>query len=181
MSKSKTNMYQFNRETKNYTLSSETLINARNQALNKIFMNFEGDHHKLEHVKTIRGIDFIDDAQSHNSNAVWYALESMYKPTTWIMNMSQIEMITEHLLDTIDRKVEKIVIQGVYNSEIVDFFTGLGKKVIFAMNLEDAVRSAFYACEKGEVILFSPGSPVDGVYSSFDERGNKFKSAVSQL
>jgi UDP-N-acetylmuramoylalanine-D-glutamate ligase len=55
----------------------------------------------LEYVKTINGIDFINDSRSINSNAVWYALESMTKPITWIMNINNQEELTEALLDSI--------------------------------------------------------------------------------
>lgn len=184
MNKLKSNMYLFHRQEIGDSFISaldKHLIDARNKNLKQIFTSFEGEHHRLEHVKTIRGIDFIDDSCSTCANAVWYALESMYKPTTWIMNMSQIDSISQQLLEVIEKKVEKIVIQGVYNSEVIDLFSGLGKKIFFAMNLEDAVRSAFYSCDAGDVVLFSPGSFAEEAYTPFNERGNKFKKAVSQL
>lgn len=157
------------------------LIEARNKSIQNILSDFEGSEHKLEYVKTINGIDFVNDSRSINSNAVWYALESMTKPTTWIMNINNQEDLTEALLDSIYNKVNSIVIQGVYNSKILDFFSGLNKKVYFSMNLEDAVRTAFYSSEPGDVILFSPGISSVGIYPTYRERGNKFKDAVAQL
>ncbi len=49
------------------------------------------------------------------------------------------------------------------------------------MNLEDAVRTAFYSSEPGDVVLFSPGIGSSGIYPTYRERGDKFKDAVAQL
>lgn len=183
MNNPKSNMYQYDKETSSSMAAglNKNLVNIRNQNLKKVLAEFEGGGHKLEYVKSIKDVDFIDDSCSTTANAVWYALESMHRPVTWIMNISDLDVITESLLECIEEKVKKIVIQGVYNSEIIDFFTGLGKEVFFAMNLEDAVRSAFYACDQGDVILFSPGAPSDGFYPTYKERGDKFQDAIAQL
>ena len=53
--------------------------------------------HRLEKVAKIHGIDFINDSKATNVNATWYALESMQKPTIWIVGGVDKEMII-HLL-----------------------------------------------------------------------------------
>jgi UDP-N-acetylmuramoylalanine-D-glutamate ligase len=49
------------------------------------------------------------------------------------------------------------------------------------MNMEDAVRTAFYAGSSDETVLFSPGVVSAGMYRTYRERGAKFKEAVAQL
>ena len=156
-------------------------MNIRNSNIRKVMNRFEGEDSRLESVKTIKGVEFINDAPASTALAVWFALDNMHKPTAWIMNISDIDMISEMLLETINQKVKKIIIQGVYNAEIIDFFVGLGKEIIFAMNLEDAVRNAFYACEAGEVVLYSPGVSAEGSHADISTRSDKFKYAISQL
>lgn len=160
---------------------AERLISTRNANLNESLSDFEGSAHKLELVKTIEGVDFINDSRSTNVNSVWFALESMTKPITWIMNIDKLEDISEDLLEVVNQKVNRIIIQGVYNLEIFDFFTGLNKEVQFSMNLEEAVRNAYYSCKQGDVVLFSPGNTSSGMYRTYRERGDKFKDAVAQL
>lgn len=157
------------------------LLNARNESLNESMSDFEGSANHLELVKTINGIDFINDSRSTNVNAVWFALESMTKPTTWIMSIENRESITDELIDIVNEKVKHIVILGVYNHEVYDFFASLGKDVDFTMNMEDAVRTAYYACANGNAILFAPGTTSFGMYRTYRERGEKFKEAVAQL
>ena len=81
----------------------------------------------------------------------------------------------------IEEKVGTIVLHGVYNTAIMEFFTGLGKQVLFSMNMEEAVRTAFYNSNPGNVVLFSPGVPCHNDYPSYRERGDKFKEAIAQL
>lgn len=157
------------------------LISARNESLNESLSDFEGSANNLELVKTINGIDFINDSRSTNANAVWFALESMSKPTTWIMSINNVEDIDDALVEIINERVKQIIILGVYNSDVFDFLAGLNKQVDFSMDMEDAVRTAFYACEAGDVVLFAPGTVSFGVYRTYRERGDKFKDAVAQL
>lgn len=157
------------------------LINARNESLNESMSDFEGSSNKLELVKTIEGIDFINDSRSTNINAVWFALESMTKPTTWIMSIDDRDNISDELVEVVKDKVKHIVILGVYNPEIFDFFVEMGKDVDFTMNMEEAVRTAYYAAAAGDVILFAPGTISFGMYRTYRERGEKFKEAVAQL
>ncbi|MDR3047628.1 MAG: hypothetical protein LBU51_08485 [Bacteroidales bacterium] len=183
MKSTKFNNYQFGKQDESISMAfglEKHLIDIRKKNLQKVMSSFEGSHHKLEYVKTIKNVDFIDDAAAENINAVWYALSSMYKPTLWIMNLADIDVLTDSFLDILDQKVSKIVIQGVYNSEVLDFFTGLNKEVFFAMNIDDAVRTALYACDGGEVILYSPGVSAQGT-QSICERGENFKYAIAQL
>lgn len=162
------------------TLSSK-LVNLRRESLANILSDFENSAHKLEYVTTLDGVDFINDSRSSNPNAVWFALESMKKPTIWIMSIQDLESIDQSLADLINKKVKFIVMLGVYSSAIFDFYKGLKKEVFVAMNLEEAVRTAFYAAQSGDCVLFSPGVICGGVYKNFRERGEQFKKAVAQL
>ena len=160
---------------------SQNLINLRNESLQELLSDFENTEHKLEFVKTIEGVDFVNDSRATNANAVWFAMESMLQPVIWITNMNDIEMITEDLELLIRQKVKIIVIQGIYNTALEDFFKRMNKDVYSVMNLEDAVRTAFYAGSTGETVLFSPGVVSSGKHRTYRERGERFKEAVAQL
>ena len=160
---------------------SQNLIRLRSESLQELLSDFENSEHKLEYVKTIEGVDFINDSRATNANAVWYAMENMPQPITWITNMNSVEQISESLEQIIREKVKIIVIQGVYNTALEDFFKKMNKDVYMVISLEDAVRTAFYASSSDETILFSPGVVSAGMYRTYRERGEKFKEAVAQL
>lgn len=174
----------YSEESKKKTLVQSLhghLIMTRKTNLQQIFSNFENGEFRVKHHKTINGIDFIDDSQAINSDSVWYAIERIHKPITWITNISELESIGESLAFSVASKVKRIVVQGVYSAEVLDFFSGIGIQMAFAVTMEDAVRVAFYASEKGDVVLYSPGSVHRGAVSSAAERSGKFRNAIAQL
>ena len=185
MSTNKTNnfsLFEKEREYANPMVAAITsnLVNIRKRNIAASLSDFEGSAHKLEHVKTLNNIDFIDDSRSVNANSVWFALQSMTKPTVWITNISSVDRITDDLMETIEAKVKAIVIQGVYNTDVYERFSSLGIPVFVEMGLEDAVRQAFYACDNGYAVLFSPGEK-NAAQETYRERGEKFQEAVGQL
>ena len=176
------NLFEKEREYANPMVASITdhLVNLRKKNIAASLSDFEGSAHKLEHVKTLRRVDFIDDARSVNANSVWFALQSMTKPTIWINNISSPDRITDDVMDLVQEKVKAIVLQGVYNTDVYDRFSSLGIPVFVEMNLEDAVSQAFYAAEGGYAVLYSPGEKSLS-QDSYRERGEKFQEAVGQL
>jgi len=160
---------------------SQNLIQIRNESLQESLSDFENSEHKLEFVKSIEGVDFINDSRATNANAVWFAMENINQPIIWITNMNSVDLITDDLKQLIYEKVKIIVIQGVYSSAMEDFFKQMNRDVYVVMNLEDAVRTAFYAGSSDETVLFSPGVVSAGMYRTYRERGDKFKEAVAQL
>ncbi len=159
---------------------NERLIELRKRNIAQTLAAFQGCGHKLEQVKSINGIEFIDDASSTNADATWFSLQRMNKPTVWITNFNNLQQINDDLLNTIYEKVKYIVLQGVYSSEVYAFLEDLDIPFSIEMNMEDAVRQAFYACEKGYAILYSPCSASTNGETS-DERGRSFKVAAAQL
>lgn len=157
------------------------LLRVRNKGLEDSLSDFEGSEHKLELVKNINNIDFINDSKSTTINGVWFALESMTRPVTWITSANDLDSIINQLHSIISAKVTTIVLLGVYDTAIHNYFSKMNKRVISSMNMEDAVREAFYASEPNDVILFSPGVVSTGSYTTYRERGDAFKSAVAQL
>ena len=160
---------------------SQNLIHLRSESLQELLSDFENSEHKLEYVKTIEGVDFINDSRATNANAVWFAMESMSQPITWVTNMNSVDLITDDLKQIIHKKVKIVVIQGVYNTALEDFFKKMNKDVYMVTNLEDAVRTAFYASSSDETILFSPGVVSGSMHRTYRERGDRFKEAVAQL
>lgn len=175
-------LFEQERERANPMVANLTnhLVNIRKKNIAASLSDFEGSAHKLEYVKSIKNVDFIDDSRSTNVTSVWYALQSMTKPTIWITSIDKVALINEDLEKQILEKVKAIVLQGVYNTETKEYFRSLNIPVHSLMNIEDAVSQAFYASESGYVVLFSPG--VNGTAQmTYRERGDKFKESVGQL
>ncbi len=64
---------------------SSRVAEVRNESIRECLKNFKSIEHRMEPVASIRGVEFINDSKATNLNSVWYALESMKKPTVLIL------------------------------------------------------------------------------------------------
>ena len=159
---------------------SEQLIRLRQKNIAESLSDFEGSAHKLEHVKSFAGVDFIDDARSTNANSVWYSLQSMTKPTVWITNIDSPDILSDDILNEAKKKVKEVVLQGVYNIDVYQKIAELGLPVMMTMSMEDAVNHAFYSCQRGDTVLYAPGIHGNSQIT-YRDRGDRFKASVAQL
>ena len=56
------------------------VMGIRKEKIREAVTDFQSLEHRMEHVATVRGIEFINDSKATNVNSTWYALESMEKP-----------------------------------------------------------------------------------------------------
>lgn len=62
-----------------------SILGIRNEVIRESLSDFKGVEHRLEKLKSISGVDFINDSKATNINSTWYALESMDDRTIWIV------------------------------------------------------------------------------------------------
>ena len=98
-----------------------TTLDIRKEKIRDAVQNFQNLEHRMEHVATVRGVEFINDSKATNVNSTWYALESMTKPTILILggvdkgnDYSLIqELVDEKRFDCINYiKVDKMFCMG---------------------------------------------------------------------
>ncbi|MFZ9662169.1 MAG: glutamate ligase domain-containing protein, partial [Chitinophagaceae bacterium] len=137
--------------------------------------------HRMEHVATIRGVEFINDSKATNVNSTWYALESMTKPVILVLGGVDKGNDYSLLYDLVKEKVKAIVCLGVDNLKIHKAFGNHVEVMINTSSAEEAVKSAFHLANKGDVVLLSPACASFDLFENYEDRGKKFKSAVISL
>src|SRR5215218_6766360 len=93
-------------------------MDIRKNKIREAVQTFENLEHRMEHVATIRGIEFINDSKATNVNSTWYALESMTKPTVLILGGIDKGNDYSLLQELVKEKVKAIVCLGVDNKKI---------------------------------------------------------------
>ena len=64
---------------------SATMVGISDKVIREALADFEAVEHRLEFVRTVGGVTWINDSKATNVNACWYALESMTTPTVLIL------------------------------------------------------------------------------------------------
>jgi UDP-N-acetylmuramoylalanine--D-glutamate ligase len=160
---------------------SARVAGIRKEKIRESFETFEGLEHRLEHVATIRGVDFINDSKATNVNSVWFALESMKQPTVLILGGQDKGNNYNEIMDLVKEKVKAIVCLGVNNGSIHAAFDGVVAQIEDTQSAMTAVEAAYAYAEEGDVVLLSPACASFDLFKSYEDRGTQFKEAVKSL
>ncbi len=157
------------------------LENLRKDSIREKFADFENVEHRLEFVANIHGVEYINDSKATNVNSTWYALERMSKQSVWIVGGVDKTVDYSSLHSLVKEKVRTIIYVGTHKNKIFENFLDKVELIVDANSMEEAVQSAYYAAQKGETVLLSPGSASFNMFENLEERGNAFKKAVRSL
>ncbi|MFM2385937.1 MAG: hypothetical protein RL660_694 [Bacteroidota bacterium] len=153
----------------------------RKEKIREALITFSSLEHRLEHVATVRGVEYINDSKATNMNSVWFALESMKTPTVLILGGVDKGNDYNDIIELVKDKVKAIVCLGVDNTKIHEAFSSLGIPVVDADSADAAVQRAYELSEKGDTVLLSPACASFDLFENYEDRGKQFKQAVKAL
>lgn len=159
---------------------SACLLNIPAEKIRQSLSSFEGVEHRLEYVATVDDVRYINDSKATNVNSTFYALESMKTPTVLILGGKDKGNDYSEILPLVREKVKSIVAMGLHNEKIVDFFSPY-VPVISTDNLAAAVDECRKAASPGDTVLLSPCCASFDLFTSYEDRGRRFKDAVRNL
>ena len=157
------------------------VLDIRKEIIRDSLSDFQNIEHRLEHVAKIHGIDFINDSKATNVNSTWYALESMQKPTIWIVGGVDKGNDYTALEGLVKQKVLGIVCLGKKNNKIQNAFSDVVEQIYEASSAEQAVQISYRIAKKGYNVLLSPACASFDLFKSYEDRGHQFKNAVRSL
>lgn len=154
------------------------ILSISNESIRNSLMTFQAVEHRLEEVKEINGVKFINDSKATNVNATYFALESMKTSTVWIVGGVDKGNDYSEIQDLVKKKVKAIVCLGLDNQKIIDFFKDKKEMIFDTANMEDAVKTAKQIAQNGETVLLSPSCASFDLFKNYEDRGNQFKEEV---
>jgi UDP-N-acetylmuramoylalanine--D-glutamate ligase len=157
------------------------VLDIRKESIRECLTDFQGVEHRLESVIKVHGIEFINDSKATNVNSTWYAMESMKGKVVWIVGGIDKGNDYSVLHSLVREKVKSIVCLGKDNSKIHQSFDDMIDTVVDTDNMEEAVRTAYYLAEEGNIVLLSPCCASFDLFENYEDRGRQFKNAVRNL
>ena len=143
--------------------------------------SFEGVEHRLEPCGEIDGVEYVNDSKATNVDSVWYALESMTRPTVWIAGGTDKGNDYDVLKPLAERHVKALVCMGVDNEKLIRAFDGRIPRIEDTHSLDDAMAAARAAASSGDTVLLSPACASFDLFKNYEERGRQFKEWVATL
>jgi UDP-N-acetylmuramoylalanine--D-glutamate ligase len=153
---------------------------VRNENIRDSLMAFTGVEHRLEFVRTLDGVDYINDSKATNINATWFGLSSYCKPIVWIAG-GRGDSNDYSKLDLLVRKnVKAIIAIGEEQDAIFNHYCTM-VRCIKASSMEDAMNEARRQAEDGDIVLFTPACKSFDMFFNYEHRGHVFKEIVNNL
>lgn len=153
----------------------------RIDAIRDSLMRFEGVEHRLEFVRELDGVRFVNDSKATNVNAVWYALESMKVPVVLILGGRDKGNDYSELVEQIHQKVHTIVAIGEGKKAIIEQLGEHVPNLVEANSMDEAVKTTKKVAKRGETVLLSPACASFDMFENYEHRGSEFKKSVNQL
>jgi UDP-N-acetylmuramoylalanine--D-glutamate ligase len=157
------------------------LMRIRKETIRESLSNFQGVEHRLEKVLKIQNVQYINDSKATNTNATFFALDSMVTPTVWIVGGVDKGNDYDELMSLVREKVKAIVCLGVDNQKIINAFGNVVDVIVETASMQEAVKIAQKLSEKGDTVLLSPACASFDLFESYEDRGKQFKIAVQNL
>ena len=157
------------------------IFDLRKDVIRESLIDFKNVEHRLERVIKVHGIEYINDSKATNVNSTWYALESMTKPTVWIVGGIDKGNDYSTLFDLVSKKVNTIICLGEDVKRIHEAFGGKVENIVDAKSMEEAVKMSYHFGSKGDAVLLSPACASFDLFDNYEHRGYEFKKAVRNL
>lgn len=146
----------------------------------KVFAAFKGVEHRQEFVRTVEGVDYVNDSKSTTVEAGRLAMTLARKPLIFICGGRNKHLDFSSLRPLAKDKVKKMIVIGEAREELKSVFSDV-VALDEGCSLEDAVSKARAGAQPGDCVILSPMCASFDMFDNFEHRGKEFKRIVGEL
>jgi len=155
------------------------------EAIRSAVVNFSGLEHRLELVAEVDGVRYVDDSFGTTPETAIVALAAFPGEKVVILGGSDKDVSLEILADSVanDGHVRHVLTIGETGPQIADLLADRGFTAVSpgGTTMHDIMSRARDIAQSGDVVLLSPACASFGMFKSYKDRGDQFKSAVHKL
>lgn len=154
---------------------------VKNKNIKKAIENFKPLKHRLEFVRSLHGVSYVNDSKSTNPDSTIKALSAFNKPIILLLGGSKKNLefapIFEHL-----QNVKQIIAFGESGNIIKKQAQNCEfEPIITTKQMVEAVKLAHDMAQADDVVLLSPACASFDEFSSYKHRGEVFIDYVKEL
>jgi UDP-N-acetylmuramoylalanine--D-glutamate ligase len=170
-----------NRENAAAATAAARAAGIPDEAIAEALRSFAGVPHRLEPVREVDGVRYVNDSKATNPEAAERALTA-YERIRIILGGSRKRASFDGLARTArERGVLRAYLIGESAPEIAAALAGEGVPATEAGDLGTAVRAAAADAEPGDVVLLSPACASFDQFRDYEDRGERFRALVEAL
>lgn len=161
-------------------IAATRVMGTEPEVIRRAVVEFGPLPHRNEYLGEIRGAKFYNDSKSTSPGATLRALESLPAPIILIAGGKDKGVSYDPLRSSVREKVKLLVLFGESRFRMQEDLGGDADSVL-ADSLEDAVNKALGSLAPGDTVLFSPACSSFDMFSSYEERGRRYKDIVTNI
>jgi UDP-N-acetylmuramoylalanine--D-glutamate ligase len=167
-------------------LAATLMAHAAGASLDEIrtvLKSFKGVEHRIEPVRTLRGIPYYNDSKGTNTDASIKALEAFSGHLVLIAGGHDKMTPLDDFMELAVRKVDTLILIGEAADRFETAARRAGLKDIrrAGFDMEAAVKMAAEIAVEPQVVLLSPACSSYDMFDNFEQRGRVFKQYVNAL
>ena len=159
------------------------LMGVTKESVKQALSTFSGVEHRIETVKTVDGVTYINDSKGTNPDSTIKAIETMTKPTVLILGGYDKGGSFDSLFEAFTQNIKHTVFIGVTRNILEE----TAKKynwhnyTMVSGSFKDGVMEAKKQAKEGYNVLLSPACASFDMFKDFEQRGEVFKQIVSEF
>jgi len=159
------------------------IIGITDDVAEKVFAAFPGVEHRMERVRVLEGVEYINDSKATTAESGAWAMMSLPGPIIMICGGSDKGLDYCDLRELVKKKVKKMIVMtrtDIVRRKLHEAFDGI-------VPLEDhtdigqAIVAARAQAVAGDKVLLSPMTASFDMFTSYEHRGKVFKQIVNDL
>jgi UDP-N-acetylmuramoylalanine--D-glutamate ligase len=144
---------------------------------------FHGAPHRLEFVRSLRGVDYYNDSIATAPQRAEAAVRSFNQPLVLLLGGRDKDLDWSSLVTLAAQRASRAVLFGEAAAMLAPLFAAQAPRLAqhTAVKFDEAVRLAAQLARPGEVVLLAPGGTSFDEFKDFEARGERFRQLVSEL
>ncbi len=174
---------EHNRENAAAATAVARALGLEDGAIADALRTFPGVPHRLELVREVDGVRFVNDSKATNVAAALRGLAAYPDPLQLILGGSLKGESFAPLARAVAARgrVRTVQLVGQASDELSDALAAEGLAATRCGDLATAVASAAAHAQRGDVVLLSPACASYDQFTNFEERGDAFRRLVEAL
>ena len=160
------------------------LLGVRDDDIASVLREFKGLAHRMQYVRSVDGVEYIDDSKATNVGAAVASIDGLTGSTGKIVLIAggvDKGGSYQSLRQRMSEDGRGVVVLGEAASLLERAFTDSPIELRHATSMRDAVTHAAELARPGDTVLLAPACSSFDMFRSYAERGDHFQRAVETL
>ena len=169
-----------NRENAAAAVAAARAAGLEEDAIAATLRSFPGVEHRIEELREVGGVRFVNDSKATNVAAARCAIASFAAPLHIILGGRGKQESYDSLAADLGPS-DRAYLIGEAASEIGDALEQAGINFEQCGDLASALRAAVAAAQPGDIVLLSPACASFDQFVDYEHRGDEFRRLVDEL